>query len=74
MYHSEPNKASPETPGIRIKLLKEKYKSIDGAKKRATFENAVAKSEYKRGDSAKIYKYRIIRQVGESYYRVECYV
>lgn len=42
------------------KLLKEVYKTFEGARKRAAFENACAKGEFLRGDRAKIYRYTIL--------------
>lgn len=55
-----------------MKLLKEKYKTRDGAAKRARFENGLAPSEFKRGDKAKLYQYRVVTVDG--FYRVERYV
>lgn len=52
------------------KLLREKYKTHDGAMKRCRFENAVAFSEHKRGYAAKLYRYRVI-QDDSGVYRVE---
>ena len=42
------------------KLLKEKYKTAEGAYKRARFENGLARGEFLRGDKARIYHYRAI--------------
>jgi hypothetical protein len=47
-----------------MKLLKEKYKTWDGAHKRCAFENGLAKSEFERGYKAKHYKYSMIEQDG----------
>lgn len=55
------------------KLLREKYKTYEGARKRAAFENGIALSEFKSGYKARHYRYRVIREVGESDYRVERY-
>jgi hypothetical protein len=41
------------------KLLSAKYKTREGAGKRCRFENAIAKSEFDRGDKAKHYRYMI---------------
>ena len=41
-----------------MKLLKEKYKTVAGAIKRAAFENGVAKSEFEHGYKARLYWYR----------------
>ena len=51
-----------------MKLLKEVYKTRDGAEKRARFENAIAKSRWSRGDIAKLYHYTAIPHEGA--YRV----
>jgi len=48
------------------KLLKEKYKTYEGARKRAAFENGVARGEYERGYKAKHYHYSIVQE-GELY-------
>lgn len=45
-----------------MKLLKEVYKTYDGARKRAAFENALARSEFERGYKAKHYRYSIVMQ------------
>jgi hypothetical protein len=44
-----------------MKLLKEKYKTWDGAHKRCAFENGLARGEYRRGDKAKIYRYTVVQ-------------
>ena len=54
------------------KLLREKYKTIEGAHKRAAFENGVARSEFEHGYKAKHYKYRAIK-VADGEFRVERY-
>ena len=36
------------------------FKTYEGARKRAAFENAMAKSEFQRGDKAKLYHYEIV--------------
>lgn len=47
-----------------MKLLKEVYKTRDGAVRRCGFENGVAAGEYRRGDKAKLYRYTV-EQTGE---------
>lgn len=51
-----------------MKLLREKYKTYDGALKRCGFENSLAKSEFERGFKAKHYHYTVVEQDGA--YRV----
>ena len=46
------------------KLLREKYKTWEGAHKRAGFENGIAKSEFDYGRKAKHYRYAVIKQDG----------
>jgi hypothetical protein len=41
--------------GAQVKLLREKYKTYEGARKRTAFENGLAKGEFQRGDKAKHY-------------------
>lgn len=45
-----------------MKLLKEIYKTYEGARKRAAFENSLARSEFERGYKAKHYRYSIVAQ------------
>ncbi len=45
-----------------MRLLKEKYKTWEGAHKRAGFENGVAKSEFNNGLKARLYKYSIVSE------------
>jgi hypothetical protein len=45
---------------IRMKLLKEVYKTYEGARKRCAFENAMARGEFNRGDKARFYHYKIV--------------
>ena len=40
-----------------MRLLREVYKTWEGASKRASFENALAHSEFERGYKAKLYNY-----------------
>jgi hypothetical protein len=54
------------------KVLKEKYKTQEGADKRARFENGLAGFEHRQGYKAKHYRYRVIPD-GELW-RVERYV
>jgi hypothetical protein len=42
------------------KLLKTVYKTFEGARKRAAFENAMAPGEFARGDKAKLYHYTVV--------------
>jgi len=56
------------TRGMAMRLLKEKYKTWEGAHKRARFENGVAPSEFKNGYKARLYRYSVIEQ--DSVYRV----
>ena len=48
------------------KLLKEKYKTYEGARKRAAFENGVAGSEFRNGYKARVYRYTIVADDAES--------
>jgi hypothetical protein len=52
-----------------MKLLSEKYKTLEGARKRAAFENAWAASEFKRGYKVKLYRYAVI--IVNDCYRVQ---
>jgi hypothetical protein len=36
------------------------FKTYEGARKRAAFENAMAKGEFQRGEKAKLYHYEIV--------------
>jgi hypothetical protein len=45
------------------KLLKEKYKTYEGARRRAAFENGVAGSEYRSGYKARLYHYTVVPEV-----------
>ncbi len=47
-----------------MKLLREVYKTYEGARKRAGFENGVAASEYRNGYKARLYRYAVIVQDG----------
>lgn len=43
-----------------MKLIAQKYKTYEGARKRAAFENSVAPGEFKRGDKARLYRYHVV--------------
>ena len=43
-----------------MKLLREKYKTWEGANKRCRFENGVAESEFRNGYKAKLYHYTVV--------------
>lgn len=45
-----------------MRMLKEKYKTYEGARKRAAFENGVARSEFEHGLKAKHYRYCIVAE------------
>jgi hypothetical protein len=47
------------------KLLKTVYKTFERARKRAAFENAMAKGDFARGDKAKLYHYRTLTVEGK---------
>lgn len=53
-----------------MRLLKERYKTILGARNRAAFENAMALGEFRRGDKARIYSYATVKDKTGAY-RVE---
>lgn len=42
-----------------VKVLKEAYKTYDGAWKRCGFENGVAAAEFKNGCKPKLYRYTV---------------
>lgn len=44
-----------------MKMLREKYKTYDGAMKRCRFENSLAPGEYRRGDKARLYHYTVVQ-------------
>jgi hypothetical protein len=50
-----------------MKLLREKYKTWEGAHKRCGFENGVARSEYERGYKAKLYRYTLTQDDSGAY-------
>jgi hypothetical protein len=50
-----------------MKLLREKYKTAEGARKRCAFENAIAASEFQRGYKAKLYTYTVEKDSEETY-------
>lgn len=45
---------------MRTKLLKQVYKTWEGASKCARFENGVALSEYRNGIKANVYHYTVV--------------
>ena len=47
-----------------MKLLKETYKTYEGARKRSAFENSLARSEYEAGHKVRFYRYTVIEQDG----------
>jgi hypothetical protein len=58
----------------QVKVLKERYKTHDGANKRCGFENGVAESEFKNGYKAKHYRYRVISDDDGQLWRVARFV
>jgi hypothetical protein len=44
----------------QTKLLREKYKTYEGACKRRAFESAMAAGEFARGDKARLYQYKVV--------------
>jgi hypothetical protein len=53
--------------GVSMKLLKEVYKTYEGARKRCAFENGVARGEYQRGDKARHYHYTVIAELDNTW-------
>jgi hypothetical protein len=53
------------------RFLKEKYKTYEGARKRAAFENGLARGEYERGDKARHYHYVIVHMPVVDVWRVQ---
>jgi len=53
------------------KLLREKYKTLEGARKRAAFENSLAPSEFARGYKARLYRYVTVVDPSGEGWRVE---
>ena len=51
-----------------MKLLKEKYKTWEGAHKRCRFENSLAGSEFRQGYKAKHYHYTVVQE--DAHWRV----
>lgn len=47
-----------------MKLLKEVYKTREGAEKRARFENGLAAFEHRQGYKAKHYRYVVVEHEG----------
>jgi len=56
----------------QVKLLKEVYKTWEGANKRCGFENAMAKGEFERGDKAKYYRYTIVAGEDDTWRVARC--
>jgi hypothetical protein len=54
---------------VQIKLLRERYKTAEGARQRAVFENAIALGEFQRGQKARHYRYQTITDAA-GFYRV----
>lgn len=54
-----------------MKLLKETYKTAEGAYKRSAFENGVASFEFTTGIKARLYRYRA--ELHDGLYRVARY-
>lgn len=54
-----------------VKVLREKYKTWEGASKRCAFERAMAKGEFERGDKARIYAYTVVKE-GDIYRVARC--
>jgi hypothetical protein len=44
----------------QVKLLREIYRTYEGARKRCGFENGMARGEYERGDKAKHHRYTVV--------------
>ena len=57
---------------MATKLLREKFKTFSGAAKRAAFERAMAPGEFRRGDKARLYGYRVVSH--EGFFRIERYI
>lgn len=55
-----------------MRLLPQKYKTFEGAAKRAAFERAMAPSEFRNGYKARLYCYRVVEHDGA--YRVERFI
>ena len=45
-----------------MKLLRETYKTWEGASKRCGFENGIARHEYERGYKARHYHYSVVEE------------
>ncbi len=52
-----------------MKVLKEHYKTYEGARKRCAFENGLAKSEFEHGYKAHHYRY-VVTQDSDGNWRV----
>lgn len=51
---------------MQTKMLAAKYKTYEGAHKRAAFENGIAPGEYQRGETAHLYRFSVIE---DQYYK-----
>lgn len=51
-----------------MKLLSGKYKTWEGAAKRAAFERSMNPGEFKRGDVAHLYSFSVVQEGG--FYRI----
>lgn len=63
---AQPSRTSPHAG---VKLLREKYKTFEGATKRCAFERSLAPFEHRQGYKAHVYSYRVVQVDGQ--YRVE---
>lgn len=55
-------------------FLRENYKTIEGARKRAAFENGVAPSEFRSGYKARLYAYRVVAKPDGTGWKVERFI
>jgi hypothetical protein len=54
---------------MKPKLLSEKYRTLEGARKRAALENGLAPGEFARGYKAKLYRYTVVTE--GDFYRIQ---
>ena len=52
---------------MATKVLRERYKTYDGADRRMRFENGIARHEYERGYKARLYKYTVTKDADGSW-------
>ena len=57
-----------------MKLLRQKYKTSDGALKAAAFHNGLAHFEHDRGYKAKLYRYGVVYVAADQNFRVERFI